>query len=190
MNDKKYQKKKIDLLALQWEQLLLWEDLKKIGPPIRGSVSTLKIPCGYLKKGGTHREKRGYVYFAYNNEKGKRKLISIWVYEPVAKQMVDNYKDIMTIVVKMTEITLKILKIAKSLEKSGEKINRKQLGQYYRPNRPILPSEKSLFQNADIPDINKLTKQLKRLSRTHNSELREWASKYLKEIVEEKKITN
>ncbi len=76
--------------------------------------------------------------------------------------MVKNCEKFFELFRKMNDINFEIFDVVNSLEKSGEKVSRKQLGQYYKPPGEVLSLKgPKLFRDATVSDIGALRKQLK-----------------------------
>ncbi len=146
-------------------------------------MTTLRIPSGYSKRRGSRGEKCDYVYFACQKD-GTTKMKSIAKKnKPLTKIMVKNCEKFFELFRKMNDINFEIFDVVNSLEKSGEKVSRKQLGQYYKPPGEVFPLKgPKLFRDGTVSDIGALLKQLKRLAKMSDGELKRWATKYLKEI--------
>ena len=103
------------------------------GPVLKGSVVDAWIPSGKLIGGRATGPKKRYTLFSYLRD-GKKTTQSIdSELENIAKEFVSNYKNLIDIIAKMTNVNLDILDICKYLKRKGQIVSKKNIGGYYVP---------------------------------------------------------
>lgn len=177
----------LDLIHLLIERREVLEKFIELGAFMKGGTANLSFPCGTTKKGKSKREERMYVYFHYYDSHGKKKLKSIGKpKDPKIKRLVREVKllsgkykgRVADLVVEMTDKSLAIIEVKKSLSDRTIKDAEKQFQKYLESTKVSGKSYSRCVEKSE--EFQGLKQELQKLSRMTVDEFKKWKREYRK----------
>lgn len=160
-----------DLRKLMNERYSLILNVLRLGPILRGSITTLKIQSGRKKN------RIPYSYFGYRKE-GKNKMKSLGLeYKDLAGEWVGNYRKLTALIGKLTEVNLKILECAKKHKKRGKPVDMNSIEDYFTKDWSIFTSmlQEIYKKDREITSHVKLLNDLREMS---ESDFTRWKTEH------------